>query len=102
MVETTIKYNRARLYQETIISLIERHNRYDNDIETLIKKSKQKCKDCLFTVNKFEDKYIVDVNFELKIPIINYFKTASIKSLTQSIHWGLWVFIVKNTRLLYH
>ena len=86
MVETTIKYNRARLYQETIISLIERHNRYDVDVKDLIKQSKQKCKNCSFTVNQFEDKFIVDVNFEVKIPVINYFKTASIKSLTQSIH----------------
>lgn len=86
MVETTIKYNRARLYQETIVSLIERHNRYDSDIDRLINESSQKCPDCIFKVNPIHDKYMVNVNFKISIPVINYTKTASIKSLTQSIH----------------
>lgn len=86
MVKTTLEYNQARLYQETIVSLIERHNRYDHDIKVLIDQSKYKCRACTFSVSSHEDKYIVDVSFLVKIPLINFYKTASIKTLTQNIY----------------
>ena len=85
MVETTLRYNNARLYQETIISIIERHNRYDNDIKQLIPESKLRCQECSFNVNQIDDKYMVFVNFKVSIPVANFKTTASIKSLTRSI-----------------
>lgn len=85
MVEITMKYNNARIYQETIVSLIERHNRYDSNIDELIKSSNQKCKYCTYTIENIGDRYIIYVNFEIAIPVIKLTKTARIKSLTQSI-----------------
>lgn len=85
MAEITMRYNNARLYQESIVSLIERHNRYDDTVDQLIITSDQKCNGCSFSVNRFEDKYLVTVNFNFSISVLNYQKKAEIKSLTQSI-----------------
>lgn len=85
MVEITMKYNNARLYQESIVSTIERQNRYDTDIDNLIKNSEYKCKNCTYKVVKVNDKYLVKVNFNLAIPIINFEQNTQIKSFTQSI-----------------
>lgn len=86
MVEITMKYNGARLYQESIVSLIERHNRYDSDIDSLIESSPQKCHGCTFKVSEFNDKYMVIVNFDIAIRVINFKNTGVIKSLTQGIN----------------
>lgn len=85
MVEITLNYNRARLYQETIISLIERHNRYDSDVAVLIKESKNKCSNCTFSVVSEYDKYLVNVDFNIYVSILNYSKKANIKAYTQSL-----------------
>lgn len=85
MVEITLNYNRARLYQETIISLIERHNRYDNDVKGLIDKSNNKCSNCTYYVVSDLDKYIVNVDFNIYVSILNYSKKANIKAYTQSL-----------------
>lgn len=85
MVEITLNYNNARVYQESIISTIEKHNRYDDDIEYLIESSDFKCKKCTYSISQIDSKYMVDVNFEISIPIIKFSKKASIRSLTQSI-----------------
>lgn len=85
MFGITMNYNNARIYQESIISLIEKHNRYDEDIDDLINSSEYKCKTCTYDVSKSESKYIVNVFFEITIPVIQFRETVSIKSLTQSI-----------------
>lgn len=85
MVEITMNYNNARVYQESIVSLVEKHNRYDGNIEALITSSKYKCNNCSHRIEQVDDKYMIYVNFQLRIPVINFNKTTSIKSLTQSI-----------------
>ncbi len=86
MVEITLKYNNARLYQETITSLIERHNRYDDEVSDLIQSSTQYCKSCTYDVNVIDDRYLVTVNFDIFVSVLNYKKTASIRTYTQSHH----------------
>lgn len=85
MVEITFKYNNARLFQESIVSLVERHNRYDNDIDTLIKEAKQNCRNCSYKVVKKDSRYLVTVNFDVNVSVLKYKKIAEIKSMTQSI-----------------
>ena len=85
MIEITLNYNNARVYQESIISTIEKHNRYDEDIDYLIDKSEFKCSKCTYSVSKIDSKFMVYVDFEVSIPIIKFTKTTSIKSMTQSI-----------------
>ena len=85
MVEITLNYNNARVYQESIVSTIEKHNRYDDDIDNLIEKSELKCNKCTYRISQVDSKYMVYVNFEVFIPIIKFSKVASIRSLTQSI-----------------
>ncbi len=98
MVEITLNYNRARLYQETIISLIERHNRYDSDVKNLINKSNNKCHNCTYSVISDYDKYLVNVDFNINVSVLNYSKKANIKAYTQSLRW-YWVFIIANISL---
>lgn len=85
MVEITLNYNNARVYQESIVSTIEKHNRYDADIGNLIERSEFKCNKCTYRITKVDSKFMVYVDFEVSIPIIKFTKTTSIKSLTQSI-----------------
>ncbi len=85
MVEITLKYNNARLYQENIVSLIERHNRYDQDIDDLINNLDSKCHACSYDVILDNNQYLVKVNFKVLINVINYSKIATIKSYTQRI-----------------
>ena len=85
MVEITMRYNHARVYQESIVTIIERHNRYDSDIDDLIQTSNLNCNSCTYQVESIDNKYMVHVNFKIMIPVINFNKMASIKSLTQSI-----------------
>lgn len=85
MVEVTLRYNNARVYQESIVSLIEKHNRYDDEVAYLIENSEFKCDKCTYSINQIDSKFMVYVNFEIKIPIINFNKKTSIRSLTQSI-----------------
>lgn len=86
MVEITFNYNRARLYQETIISLIERHDRYDADVKQLIDEASQKCSTCHYSIRPFDDKYAVEVMFNINVSVLNYKKSASVVAYTQSLH----------------
>lgn len=85
MVEVTFNYNKARLYQETIISLIERHDRYDSDVDVLIKESSQNCSVCSYEVKPDGNRYIVNVLFDVNVSLLNYNKTGSISAYTQSL-----------------
>lgn len=85
MVEITFKYNNARLYQESIVSIIERQNRFDADVESLILEIKDSCKDCTYKVEKKDDRYQVSVNFDINVSVLKYSKVATIQSMTQSI-----------------
>lgn len=85
MVETTMKYNSARLFQENIVSLIERHNRYDEDVDDLINELDSKCYYCSYEVRLVDNQYLVSVNFKVLINVINYSKIATIKSFTQKL-----------------
>ncbi len=85
MVEITMRYNSARVYQESIVSIVERHNRYDSDVDDLIIQSKNKCDNCTYKVMPIDSKYMVYVDFEIMIPVLKFKKIASIKSLTQSL-----------------
>ncbi len=85
MVQITMQYNNARLYQETIITLVERHNRYDGSIDELIKNTKQTCNGCTYKVSRFDNKYKVDISFDIAIKMINFEQKARISALTQSI-----------------
>lgn len=85
MVEVTFNYNKARLYQETIVSLIERHDRYDNDVDALIKEASQNCATCTYRVTENGNRYTVEVNFDIHVRILNYKKVGSIMSYTQNL-----------------
>ncbi len=86
MVQVVLSYNNARLYQESIITLIERHNRFDEDVIDLIESSKQGCQTCEYSVDLDESKYLVTVNFDVMILVLNYSKRAELKAYTQSLH----------------
>lgn len=85
MVEVMLDYNQARLYQETIVSLIERHHRFDEDIANLIKERQKICNKCQYQVIKNAEHYEVSVLFKLDIKILAYKKNALIKTYTQRI-----------------
>ncbi|NLY63259.1 MAG: hypothetical protein GX074_05325 [Erysipelothrix sp.] len=85
MVELTLNYNQARLYQETIVSLIERNNRFDASVIDLIAKSDQKCPQCTYAVVADEDKFLVKVQFKINIIVLAYSRVGEIKTYTQSI-----------------
>ena len=91
MVETTFRYNHARLYQESIVSLIERHDRFDSDVALLINNLSNKCQGCSYNVTLEDSEYLVEVNFKVKFNVINYTTNASIKTYTQRLV-QLWVF----------
>lgn len=86
MVEVTLNYNQARLFQETIVSLIERHNRYDSDIDDLIKDSNQNCSQCTYVVSREVDRYVVNVDFDINIIVLNYTRVGKITAYTQSVN----------------
>lgn len=85
MVEITLNYNQARIFQETIVSLIERNNRYDESIVSLINQSDANCRQCSYKVEQVNDRFLVKVQFKVNVIILAYKNIGEIKTYTQSI-----------------
>ena len=62
--------NKARLYAENILAIIEHQNRYDIDVEELIRVSDIQCSVCQYQV--FEHLFPYEVRFVLHLLLLKY------------------------------
>ena len=80
--------NKARLYAENILAIIEHQNRYDLDVATLIKDSIIQCSECNYQVLEHAEsnnRMWVIVRFPIEMNHLNYFAQSEIKLLTRPI-----------------
>lgn len=80
--------NKARLYAENILAIIEHQNRYDLDVETLIEQSMVKCSECQYQViehTEAKDRLWIIVTYPIEMSHLNYFAQTEIKLLTRPI-----------------
>lgn len=80
--------NKARLYAENILAIIEHQNRYDKDVEELIKSSNIQCSVCQYQILEHvesQDRLWVVVTFPIEMNHLNYFTQSEIRLLTRPI-----------------
>ncbi len=78
--------NKARLYAENILAIIEHQNRYDLDVDTLIQQSEIKCSECNYQVIEHiesNERLWVIVSYPIEMSHLNYFAQTEIKLLTR-------------------
>ncbi len=78
-------YQAARNLQQYTIATIEQQNRYDKDIEALIDIDKL-CLNCELEVTNQANRYVVSVNFPIKLNSLNFKKEVSIKANSTIIY----------------
>lgn len=67
-----VQYQNARYLQEYMISLIEHHNRYDEQIASLIQEANIPCKDCKVEVKPIHQRYEIEVRFPIEIAVLQF------------------------------
>lgn len=82
VVGVMVGYNDARLMQEQIISLIEYHNKYDQEVVKDIKRITA-CSKCRYTVDADPMKrYHVQVFFPITVMFANFQSQANVSGYT--------------------
>jgi len=80
--------NKARIYAENILAIIEHQNRFDQDVADLIQQSSIQCSLCQYQVvehNESEGRYWVIVRYPIEMNHLNYFAETELKLLTRPI-----------------
>ena len=80
--------NKARLYAENILAIIEHQNRYDIDVEELIRVSDIQCSVCQYQVFEHTeslDRLWIVVSYPIEMSHLNYFGRTEISLLTRPI-----------------
>lgn len=80
--------NKARLYAENILAIIEHQNRYDVDVATLIQDSIVQCSECNYQVLEHvesNNRLWVIVSFPIEMNHLSYFAQSEIKLLSRPI-----------------
>ncbi|MHB8096107.1 MAG: hypothetical protein ACYDEI_00420 [Erysipelotrichaceae bacterium] len=80
--------NKARLYAENILAIIEHQNRYDSDVESLIQNSSIQCSVCHYQILEHvesKDRLWVIVTFPIEMNHLSYFAQSEIRLLSRPI-----------------
>lgn len=80
--------NKARLYAENILAIIEHQNRYDLDVEELIRVSDIQCSVCQYQVFEHAeslDRLWIVVSYPIEMSHLNYVGRTEIRLLTRPI-----------------
>jgi len=80
--------NKARLYAENILAIIEHQNRYDYDVEELIQNSSVKCSVCQYHIQEHDEssnRLWIIVTFPIEMNHLNYFTQSEVRLLTRPI-----------------
>ena len=78
--------NKARLYAENILAIIEHQNRYDLDVEELILVSDVQCSVCQYQIIEHVetlDRLWIVVTYPIEMSHLNYFTHSEIRLLTR-------------------
>jgi hypothetical protein len=86
--QVILTQNQARIYGETILTLIEHQNRYDDSVRALILANPIQCSVCSSTVSQdaLTQRYMITVTYPLSIPLLNYQKTGSIHLISRPMN----------------
>lgn len=84
-VEILFGYQQSRHLQEYAISLIEHHDRYDDQIAQLLNEKQDICNNCSIFVNELEQYYEVKVIFPIHLGIINISMNGEVRTVTKKI-----------------
>ena len=86
--QVILTQNQARIYGETILTLIEHQNRYDDSVKTLILAHPIQCSVCTSTVTQdaLTQRYMIKVTYPLSIPLLNYQKSGVIQLITRPMN----------------
>ncbi|HET6785078.1 MAG TPA: hypothetical protein VFH18_03575 [Erysipelotrichaceae bacterium] len=80
--------NKARLYAENILAIIEHQNRFDIDVEELIQTSSVKCSECHYQVIEHSlssDRLWIIVTYPIEMSHLNYLAQTDIRLLTRPL-----------------
>ncbi len=80
----SMSYHNARVYQEAIVSTIDRQDRYDLSVVELIDALPYNCHNCTYqVVNSIDNRYEVIVLFPIRISVLNLSIEGKVSMLTQ-------------------
>jgi hypothetical protein len=80
--------NKARLYAENILAIIEHQNRFDLDVEELIQQSSVKCSECHYQIVEHDlsnDRWWIIVSYPIEMSHLNYSSQTDIRLLTRPL-----------------
>jgi hypothetical protein len=86
--QVILTQNQARIYGETILTLIEHQNRYDDSVKDLILANPIQCSVCTSSVTQdaLTQRYLIKVTYPLSIPLLNYEKSGMIQLMTRPMN----------------
>lgn len=83
MLGVAISFNQAKIFQEHILSNIERNDGYDHSLNDTF--NNDICDNCTFIVNEEDGRYRVDVLFPIKITPLKFDKNVKLSNYTYKI-----------------
>lgn len=88
MVQVMWAYNEARFYQEYVLTTIERQNRYDVEVHTLLVQNAPACTSCMLNIapDTIDNKRMsITIRFPIRISIFGIDAAAKIKATTRPL-----------------
>lgn len=84
LVAVMVQVHEAHAYQDFVIAMIRHHHGYDRDTSATISEYGI-CSSCQYQVSFQDERYWVDVDFEVAIPIIGFTQTVGITGVSTLI-----------------
>lgn len=84
-MDVMMQYHHARYLKEYAVSAIEHQNRYDESVDELIKDVEEMYPELELVIQKAEERYLVKVEFPLRISLLNYETKGEVISYTMLV-----------------
>jgi hypothetical protein len=88
MVQVMWAYNQARFYQEYVLTTIERQNRYDTEVHTLILQDAPACDACVLEITPDildNSRMSISIRFPVRISVFGVDASVKIKATTRPL-----------------
>jgi hypothetical protein len=76
-----LMHNQARMKAESVLSIIEHQNRYDEAVQVLIDDSPIQCTACTVVITHdtaATQRYTIRVAYPVEVPLLNFFRFAEV------------------------
>ena len=83
-VDLINQINRVHLFKDYLVNTIDNHHTYDVNVDNLVKQNTI-CQDCNYAVKKEDNRYLVDIYFDLNFNFLEFEFPLHLKTFSNMV-----------------